>query len=968
MSRYTSLADPLRSVNLLALLAALGGCGGGGSAEVATGSQIAAMPETAASSTDFPVAPAQDVTRVAAIEVENIEEVILSVSQDKQYSTAAPVPAYDAIASASAITVDVSSIVPNMSILAAVATTENVSSYAVDAVGGSDSNVGTQASPWKSLAKLSSSKLAAGAQVYLRCGSVWRESLALGPSQLTDSVAIKPYGSNCTAQPPRITGADDFSNGWAKTGSIWVRNVPSNTAKITQLFVNGQVMRIAQWPNAGSSLPIVAANSTAGAVTTIAIDSGTLQSLKGQNVSNATIQIRTRSWLIETGLITSLNINDSKVNLAAPSSYAPEAGRAFVLQDKLWMLDSAGEFFHDTTTSKLYLYPPNVALQAALNGALVEGSVRSSNITLQNMPGMQLAGIRSDMAKATGVQIIAAPGFVIDGIDASKNGGAGVRIDSTNGSLRRVSVKNSRFVSNGDYGVYSAWSPGVDVSNNSLTNTGTAPYEGPTHAAIRIGANSSAVGNVIDGSGYHGIHFSGTGNSRVAANQIKNYCTRLPDCAGIYTWNGPKASRVTLNQTSVVENNTVWGATAATLGANTGGATIVAGIYLDDFSQGVAVRNNTVYDNSWGVVLHNASQNTIELNRLWAIRDAAIVAIMDQADADYMTGNAVQLNQIVPIVAMTTAFPAVPNVRASLAVSFSSVFNLGTMPLALGANRFAGNQIVMLQGQTQLPVASIRTASATTLYSAAQWQSMTAGDYVSQPVGTFRVYASQVGPELLQGGNFDSGVVGWQAYFDLLKGSGGSASLTTGNLGCTGPCIQLVTGSANDSVSSPTFAMRAGNLHTIHFTAGFNGAATIAKPNIIRAVSPWDSFVSAEGMTITNGNLGPAGSTLNFEAFFRPTSEQPARFGLRLGTIGVAVNFDAISVREVLGYTAAKTLDWMALASSTPTSSVFIDCPSLGWPTGCAASTVDGIPVSLPKTFAAGTSQLLVRTDSPWHQ
>ena len=79
--------------------------------------------------------------------------------------------------------------------------------YYVDATGGNDSNTGlSAASPWKTLAKLNSSKFAPGDIILLRRGSVWREQLNFPSSGSSGSpIVIDAYG---TGEPPLISGAD----------------------------------------------------------------------------------------------------------------------------------------------------------------------------------------------------------------------------------------------------------------------------------------------------------------------------------------------------------------------------------------------------------------------------------------------------------------------------------------------------------------------------------------------------------------------------------------------------------------------------------------------------------------------------------------------------------------------------------------------------------------------------------------
>lgn len=81
---------------------------------------------------------------------------------------------------------------------------------------GSDSNSGTSSStPWQTLAKLNAVPLAPGSAVYLQCGSVFRESLALGSTGTPGApITYGSYGMCTGSNLPLISGADLLTN-WA---------------------------------------------------------------------------------------------------------------------------------------------------------------------------------------------------------------------------------------------------------------------------------------------------------------------------------------------------------------------------------------------------------------------------------------------------------------------------------------------------------------------------------------------------------------------------------------------------------------------------------------------------------------------------------------------------------------------------------------------------------------------------------
>jgi hypothetical protein len=91
---------------------------------------------------------------------------------------------------------------------AATATAQTFSYY-VDSVNGSDSNPGTLANPWKTIAKMTLAKLTPGQSVGFKCGGVWRETLNVGASGTAASPVT--YGTYGTGAPPILTGANNIT-------------------------------------------------------------------------------------------------------------------------------------------------------------------------------------------------------------------------------------------------------------------------------------------------------------------------------------------------------------------------------------------------------------------------------------------------------------------------------------------------------------------------------------------------------------------------------------------------------------------------------------------------------------------------------------------------------------------------------------------------------------------------------------
>jgi len=98
--------------------------------------------------------------------------------------------------------------------------------YYVDATGGNDANDGlSQASAWKTIAKVNASTFAAGDSILFKRGEVWRESLVPPSSGASGNpIVFDAYGAG---EAPTLTGALDLpSSAWTlDSGNIWKATV-----------------------------------------------------------------------------------------------------------------------------------------------------------------------------------------------------------------------------------------------------------------------------------------------------------------------------------------------------------------------------------------------------------------------------------------------------------------------------------------------------------------------------------------------------------------------------------------------------------------------------------------------------------------------------------------------------------------------------------------------------------------------
>jgi hypothetical protein len=226
-----------------------------------------------------------------------------------------------------------------------------------------------------------------------------------------------------------------------------------------------------------------------------------------------------------------------------------------------------------------------------------------------------------------------------------------------------------------------------------------------------------------------------------------------------------------------------------------------------------------------------------------------------------------------------------------------------------------------------------------------------------------------LGAEAITNGEFTQGMSAWRTYQNPA-GTGFAAQAWPSRLGCTGPCVSLAAGHRGDLLASQAFTLRAGAAYVYRLKAAMpsTSSATVAPPYISRETTPWDAMYDARNYTSLRPLTGTAQEALSYEMFFVAKESAAARINLQLETLGNAVAFNTVSLREVLDYKAANAADWAGLATATSNAARTVNCADLGWSATCTVVGLDGQPVALPLLLAAGSERLLMRADSAFRR
>ncbi len=815
--------------------------------------------------------------------------------------------------------------------------------YYVDAALGSDSNPGTIDKPWKTLAKASSAVLSNGDALLLNCSSTWREKPILGTTFVPQGGGLLAgYGICDELHYPTIKGSDVITSGWSKDPtSPNPVYVTSQTLPPTQIFVNGQRLIKARYPNFGGINHEYHILKQAVSNSNLTFSDADRDFLADKDITGADLYVRIEPWYIDHMTINRYNSAIASVFLNRDTRFPAEAGDGYVLEGKKWMLDSAGEWYYDTAASQLYVWLPDNSHPAS---SLVEASVRNEVAVLRNSPGLRVEHIKFEQGADRGLDVQSGQNIFITDI---------VGENDKNYNLVVLNAKNTTVTHSAFSG---ALAKGVVISggnNNALKNSeissiGLSGAPDIALAGVDFASENGLVqDNLIENMGYIGIRFANKEGTRIIQNTIKNVCVRLSDCAGIYTWNGTLADNPLVG--SLVEKNTIIGAASNREGTTPSHG---GGIFLDNSTVHVRVLNNMISDVSIGLVLNEPSDTIFSNNKIWKASTAALSA---GGRAGYLLRNTVSNNvffsdQYSTIDPQTGAPKKIVDYAQAWwpAVSADRVFK------GPEANIVSGNKLLTFSGQGGNTV-SFKGQN----YSQKEWNAFGPTDVQFSPVQTKHLAVTTVGNSLISNGQFNSSGSSWTTYFSVP----GTGRVDYGIYPqCGGSCAHFVAGNPGDLLISPKFNLDktpGKNIYVLSYTAIGGVLGGGASATVRRTVSPWDNFGYQSG----TATLAP-GQTRKVMDLFYASNNADARMDL-YGQPGKDVYFDDVALYKVSSYKFFDPYEYSRhLINNTSIEKIF-SCADAKLP-ACDAVDENGKAVQWPVTLPPFSSVIIMAKDPAW--
>jgi len=474
--------------------------------------------------------------------------------------------------------------------------------YFVSSSTGSDTNAGTTSSPWASIDKVNSQSFPAGTIIKFKAGDSWAGTLTPPTSGTSGSPIV--YGAYGTGEKPKIYGSEEIT-GW----SVYSGNIYKATfnTDINQIFIDGERMRLARYPNAGY-------HTITGVTSTTVFTSTDLDA--GTNYANATFVGRTEAWAMDTKTVASSS--SQTITLSSSTVYSISTGEGFFLCNKLEFLDQAGEWYYDSGSNTVYLWTPNGDTPAnyEVRGSTIDYgvSITSKNyITLENLEIAHNASIAINTDYCSNLTIY--------NVDIDSPDSKGVKVNhNTFGYIGVLNIDGANHIGIEANTSYST------IEYNNITNIGLFDNLGKSGqggvldgTAIwnTAGTSNTIRYNRINSVGYNGIRWNST-YSTISKNYLKNTMLVKQDGGAIYTWSSDYANSTAYGST--VTNNIILYSYGTKVGY-TSDRIYGYGIYLDGKTRNVKVTGNTVaHCGNACIYVHNSGEDTIQNNTFFDAR------------------------------------------------------------------------------------------------------------------------------------------------------------------------------------------------------------------------------------------------------------------------------------------------------------------------------------------------------------
>ncbi|ARK09938.2 PA14 domain-containing protein [Fibrella sp. ES10-3-2-2] len=499
------------------------------------------------------------------------------------------------------------------------------------ASSGNDSNTGRSTdAPFQSINKVNSLALQPGDQVLLRRGDTFRGTLQIRRSGTSSQpIVFDAYGSG---NKPVIAGSVPIGNWNNIGGNVWQADASVLGSQVTGVYRNGAVLPLGRYPNLDAPNRGYLTIQSHSGKTQLTGKEGLPANFVGGEVVDRPVQ-----WIINRSTITQQSGNTVTVN--HPNSYDFTDNWGYFIQNHPATLDQTGEWYYNPSNKTLRIYS-----EESPNNQLITATAFASGISISGVNNVAVRNLNVTQTINTGVLIENGVAISLSGNDITSSGEDAM---IARGSGNTILIENNLIEEVNNNGVSVTGYQNFTFRGNTLRRIGLVPGRGKDGDGTYIGFNSvssdrvTIENNVVEQIGYNGISFSS--GTTVQRNRVSNFCLTKSDGGGLYIWNG---NRQAMNNVNILSNIVFngFGAPEGTPGGAYSGAN---GIFLDDCTTSVVIRDNTVFNvHGLGIFMHGSIGAQL-INNTSFNNGEAQLAVNSRNGGCSPSGNTIQNNVLV---------------------------------------------------------------------------------------------------------------------------------------------------------------------------------------------------------------------------------------------------------------------------------------------------------------------------------
>jgi hypothetical protein len=400
------------------------------------------------------------------------------------------------------------------------------------------------------------------------------------------------------------------------------------SGKRLEVFLDGEPMTLARWPNEG----FVRIKDV------VSVDPVDVRGTKGDRGGKFIYDgDRPTRWLGEKDLwlhgywfwdwsdqrmkVASIDPENHVISLAPPQhSYGYRKGQWYYAFNALCEVDAPGEWYLDRDTGLLYFYPPK-----PLSESTVVVSILPTMITLNDVSYTNFIGLTLEFGRANGISVSGGTHVRVLACTLRALGSGGISISG--GTEHGVVGCDIYDVGDGGVSLYGGDTKTLTPAGHYVSNCHIHHY-GRWNRMYKAGVNMGGVGhrishNLIDNAPHCAILFGGNDHV-IEFNEIHSVCYESNDAGAIY------AGRNWVMRGNVIRYNYLHDIS----GFEGRGC---VGVYLDDMFCGTLIYGNLFYRVTRAAFIGGGQDNTIENNIFVDCRPAVHVDARAMGWAKYHT-------------------------------------------------------------------------------------------------------------------------------------------------------------------------------------------------------------------------------------------------------------------------------------------------------------------------------------------